>query len=145
MELKSPEFEAGGDIPSKFTCDGNDVSPTLEISNLPDNTNTLALIVDDPDAPGKTWLHWLVYDISPPLSRIEQGDVPGKQGMNDFGKKDYGGPCPPSGRHRYFFRLYALDSELNLQEGASRKDVESAMQGHVLEKTELMGLYQRDK
>jgi hypothetical protein len=144
MQLKSPEFEAGGNIPSKFTCDGDDVSPELEIVDLAENTKTLALIVDDPDAPGKTWLHWLVYDIAP-VSTIEEGDVPGKQGMNDFGKKNYGGPCPPSGRHRYFFRLHALDSELNLQEGASRKDVEREMQGHVLEKAELMGLYQRNK
>jgi len=144
MELKSPEFEAGGNIPSKFTCDGDDLSPALEIANLPENAKTLTLIVDDPDAPGKTWLHWLVYDIAP-VSTIKEGDVPGKQGMNDFGKKDYGGPCPPSGRHRYFFRLFALDNELNLQEGASRKDVENAMQGHVVEKAELMGLYQRSK
>lgn len=142
MELKSSAFEQGGNIPSKFTCDGDDVSPPLEIANVPGDTKTLALVVDDPDAPSKTWLHWLVYDIAP-LSRINEGDVPGKQGMNDFGKKDYGGPCPPSGRHRYFFRLHALDSELNLRDGASRQDVEKAMQGHVLEKAELMGLYER--
>lgn len=142
MELTSPAFEHGGDIPSKFTCDGTDVSPALEIANIPADTKTLALIVDDPDAPSKTWLHWLVYDIAP-ASLIEEDDVPGKQGMNDFGKKDYGGPCPPSGRHRYFFRLHALDSAPNLQEGASRKEVENAMEGHIIEKAELMGLYER--
>jgi len=144
MELTSTAFEQGGSIPAKFTCDGADVSPPLEIAGVPDNTKSLVLIVDDPDAPAKTWLHWLVYDINP-LSKIEQSAVPGKQGMNDFGKKDYGGPCPPSGRHRYFFRLYALDTKLEIQEGASRKEVEKAMEGNVLEKAELMGLYERAK
>lgn len=144
MKLTSPEFEHGGSIPAKFTCDGKDVSPPLEIADAPDDTKTMALIVDDPDAPSKTWLHWLLYDI-PPTARIQEDDIPGKQGMNDFGKKNYGGPCPPSGRHRYFFRLHALDTELNLPDGASRKDVENAMEGHILEKAELMGLYERSK
>jgi Raf kinase inhibitor-like YbhB/YbcL family protein len=144
MKLTSPEFKQGGAIPAKFTCDGADVSPALEIADVPENAKSLVLIVDDPDAPAKTWLHWLVYDISP-LSRIAEGDVPGKQGMNDFGKRDYGGPCPPSGRHRYFFRLFTLDGALDLKEGASRKDVEKAMEGHVLEKAELMGLYERTR
>ena len=144
MKLTSPEFEHGGSIPAKFTCDGKDVSPPLEIADAPDDTKTMALIVDDPDAPSKTWLHWLLYDI-PPTARIQEDDIPGKQGMNDFGKKNYGGPCPPSGRHRYFFRLNALDTELNLPDGASRKDVENAMEGHILEKAELMGLYERSK
>jgi hypothetical protein len=144
MKLNSPDFEYGGKIPSKFTCDGDDVSPTLLIKEIPDNTKTLALIVDDPDAPSGTWLHWLVYDISP-VSEIQEAAVPGKQGMNNFGKKDYGGPCPPSGEHRYFFRLNALDDELNLEEGASRQDVEKAMSGHVLAEAELMGLYERTK
>jgi len=144
MKLTSSEFEHGGSIPAKFTCDGKDVSPPLEIADAPDDTKTMALIVDDPDAPSKTWLHWLLYDI-PPTARIQEDDIPGKQGMNDFGKKNYGGPCPPSGRHRYFFRLHALDTELNLPDGASRKDVENAMEGHILEKAELMGLYERSK
>jgi Raf kinase inhibitor-like YbhB/YbcL family protein len=144
MKLTSPAFKQGGAIPAKFTCDGADVSPPLEIADVPESTKSLVLIVDDPDAPAKTWLHWLVYDIGP-LSRIPEGDVPGKQGMNDFGRKDYGGPCPRSGRHRYFFRLYALDSTLDLKQGASRKDVEKAMEGHVLEKAEMMGLYERTR
>jgi Raf kinase inhibitor-like YbhB/YbcL family protein len=144
MKLTSPAFKQGGAIPVKFTCDGADVSPPLEIADVPESTKSLVLIVDDPDARAKTWLHWLVYDISP-LSRIPEGDVPGKQGTNDFGRKDYGGPCPRSGRHRYFFRLYALDSTLNLKEGVSRKDVEKAMEGHVLERAELTGLYERTR
>jgi Raf kinase inhibitor-like YbhB/YbcL family protein len=144
MKLTSPEFEHCGTIPAKFTCDGEDISPTLEIANAPDGTKTMVLIVDDPDSPSKTWLHWLVYGIAP-ASRIKENQVPGKQGMNDFGKKDYGGPCPHSGRHRYFFRLHALNVELNLPDGASRKDIEDAMQGHILDKTELMGLYERSR
>lgn len=144
MKLTSPAFKQGGAIPAKFTCDGADVSPPLEIADVPESTKSLVLIVDDPDARSSTWLHWLVYNITP-LSRISEGDVRGKQGMNDFGRKDYGGPCPPSGRHRYFFRLYALDSTLDLKEGASRKNVEKAMEGHVLEKAELMGLYERSR
>lgn len=144
MKLTSSAFEHGGTIPTRFTCDGDDVSPPLQIADVPEGTKTLVLVVDDPDAPAGTWLHWLVYDIAP-LSQIQEADVPGKQGTNDFGKKEYGGPCPPSGQHRYFFRLHALDSELNLQEEASREDVEKAMAGHVLEKAELMGLYERSK
>jgi hypothetical protein len=144
MKLASPSFTDGGPIPSKFTCDGEDVSPALEIADVPEQAKTLALIVDDPDAPGKTWLHWLVYDMTR-RAHIPEGGVPGRQGMNDFGKKDYGGPCPPSGQHRYFFRLHALDTELSLQEGASRADVEEAMADHVVAKAELVGLYERSK
>ena len=144
MKLTSPAFKHYGAIPAKFTCDGADLSPALEISDVPESTKSLVLIVDDPDSRSKTWLHWLVYDINP-LSRIPEGGVPGKQGMNDFGKRDYNGPCPHTGRHRYFFRLHALDSTLGLKEGASRKDVEKAMEGHVLERTELLGLYERNR
>lgn len=142
MKLTSPVFEHGRAIPAKFTCDGENVSPPLEIEDAPEKAKTLALIVDDPDAPAGTWLHWLLYDVAL-RSSIGEGEVPGKQGMNDFGRKDYGGPCPPSGQHRYFFRLYALDTELNLPEGASRDEVEKAMADHVLAKAELMGLYER--
>lgn len=142
MELKSPEFENNQFIPKKFTCEGEDVNPALIIENLPEGTKSLALIVDDPDAPMGTWVHWVVYDI-PVTSRIDEDSVPGKQGINDFRKKDYGGPCPPSGTHRYFFKIYALDQELGLPEGITKEDLEKAMQGHILDKAELIGLYKK--
>ncbi len=144
MKLTSPEFENKGSIPSKFTCEGEDVSPELIIDDIPQDAGSLALIVDDPDAPMGTWVHWVVYDM-PAISKIDEGAVPGKQGINDFGKKDYGGPCPPSGRHRYFFKLYALDKELDLDEGIDKKALEKAMDGHILAQAELVGLYQRGK
>ncbi len=142
MRLTSPAFEKGAMIPKKFTCEGEDVNPPLIIEDLPAGTESLALIVDDPDAPRGTWVHWVVYDISK-TNRIEEGSVPGKQGMNDFKKKDYGGPCPPSGTHRYFFKLYALDQNLNLKEGKTKKELEAAMEGHILEKAELLGRYRK--
>lgn len=142
MRLSSPEFEHNQLIPEKFTCDGEDINPTLNIEDIPPETKSLALIVDDPDAPMGTWVHWVVFDI-PVISKIEENSVPGMQGTNDFQKLDYGGPCPPSGTHRYFFKLYALDCKLNLEEGVRKKDVEKAMQGHILAQTELIGLYRR--
>lgn len=142
MRLSSPEFEHNQLIPEKFTCDGEDVNPTLNIEDIPLETKSLALIVDDPDAPMGTWVHWVMFDI-PVISKIGENSIPGIQGTNDFRKLDYGGPCPPSGTHRYFFKLYALDCELNLEEGVSKKDVEEAMQGHILAQTELIGLYRR--
>jgi len=141
MKLTSPDFENNKMIPRKFTCEGADVNPTLVIEDIPAGTKSLALIVDDPDAPG-TWVHWVVYDI-PVVSRIDEDSIPGKQGMNDFRRKDYGGPCPPSGTHRYFFKLYALDKELALGERVDKKALEKAMQGHILDKAELIGLYKR--
>jgi Raf kinase inhibitor-like YbhB/YbcL family protein len=143
MELSSPAFKQNAPIPGKYTCDGTNVNPPLEIKNVPAGAKSLALIVDDPDAPGGVWLHWLVYDIPVTTARIGENSIPGFQGTNDFHKKNYGGPCPPSGTHRYFFRLFALGTALNLREGTGRKDVEKAMEGHVLEKTELMGTYKR--
>ena len=142
MRLTSPEFEHNGMIPERFTCDGEDVNPTLNIEDIPPETKSLALIVDDPDAPMGTWVHWVVFNI-PVTSRIEENSAPGKQGLNDFRKLNYGGPCPPSGTHRYFFKLYALDSELDLEEGVRKEDVETAMQGHILAQAELIGLYRR--
>jgi hypothetical protein len=118
------------------------VSPGLEIAGVPAATKSLALIVDDPDAPSKVWVHWLLYDV-PVLPLIEEGSAPGRQGRNDFGKYRYGGCCPPSGIHRYFFRLYALDRMLGLPERAIRRQVEAAMAGHVLDQAELMGTYSR--
>jgi len=142
MKISSPEFEHNEMIPSQFTCDGEDINPTLIIEDIPPETKSLALIVDDPDAPMGTWVHWVVYDI-PVTKQIQEDSIPSKQGMNDFRKKDYGGPCPPSGTHRYFFKLYALDQELNLEEGLRKKDVENAMEGHILAQAELIGLYKR--
>ncbi len=142
MKLSSPEFKHNDAIPKEFTCDGADVNPALEIEDLPEEANSLALIVDDPDAPGKTWVHWVVYNISV-SPKIAKDSVPGVRGKNDFGKMEYGGPCPPSGTHRYFFKLYALDTELDLPQGTSKKELESAMQGHILDQDELIGLYTR--
>ena len=144
MILKSPDFEHNELIPSKFTCDGNDVNPTLIIQGLPPDTQSLALIVDDPDAPMGTWVHWVVFNI-PVTNQIDEDSIPGTQGMNDFRKLDYGGPCPPSGIHRYFFKLYALDTNLSLEEGIRKDDLERVIEGHILAQTELIGLYSRSK
>ncbi|MCM8827649.1 MAG: YbhB/YbcL family Raf kinase inhibitor-like protein [Candidatus Omnitrophica bacterium] len=143
MQIRSPDFEHNGFIPKKFTCQGEDVNPTLIIEGIPQDTKSLALIVDDPDAPMGTWVHWVVFDIEPTFNKIEENSVPGKQGINDFGKKDYGGPCPPFGTHRYFFKVYALDRKLNLKEGITKKELEKAMQGHILDEAELIGLYKK--
>lgn len=142
MKLTSPEFEKDKFVPTKFTCQGDDVNPALTIEDVPQGAKSLALIVDDPDAPMGIWVHWVVYDI-PVISRIGENSIPGKQGINDFRRKDYGGPCPPSGTHRYFFKIYALDKVLNLKEGCSKKDLEKAMEGHILDKAELIGLYKK--
>ncbi len=144
MRLKSPEFEHNEMIPSKFTCDGIDVNPTLIIEDIPQEAKSLTLIVDDPDAPMGTWVHWVVFNIEV-TTQIDEDSIPGIQGMNDFRKLDYGGPCPPSGTHRYFFRLYALNSELALEEGIRKADLERAMEEHILAQTELIGLYSRSR
>jgi len=142
MKLRSPEFENGEMIPKKFTCEGSDINPALIIEGVPVETKSLALIIDDPDAPGGTWVHWVVYDI-PVVSRIEEDSIPGEQGMNDFGKRDYGGPCPPSGTHRYFFKLYALDAVPVTGGRVDKKSLENAMEGHIIEKAELIGVYKK--
>jgi len=142
MKLTSPSFNHNQMIPKKFTCQGEDISPALQISDLPLGAKSLGLIVDDPDAPGGTWVHWVVFNI-PVMNEIKEKSIPGLQGINDFGKKDYGGPCPPSGTHRYFFKVYALDTQLNLKEGSGKETLESAMKGHILGKGELIGLYKK--
>ena len=142
MKLSSLEFDHEGYIPKKFTCDGEDISPSLMIEDIPEGTKRLALIVDDPDAPMGTWVHWVVFNIHV-NDVIEEGEVPGIQGINDFRKLHYGGPCPPSGTHRYFFKLHALDKKLDLEEGCHKKDLLKAMENHILAETELIGLYQR--
>ena len=142
MKLSSPEFENNKFIPSRLTCEGEDVNPALVIENIHSDAKSLALIMDDPDAPMGTWVHWVVYDI-PVTSRIDEDSIPGKQGINDFRRLNYGGPCPPSGTHRYYFKIYALDKELGLKEGVSKKALEKAMEGHILDKAELVGLYKK--
>jgi len=143
MQLSSHEFGHEDYIPKKFTCQGPDVNPTLNIEDAPEGTKSLALILDDPDAPVGTWVHWVVFNIDPTTAIIDEDTVPGVQGINDFGREAYGGPCPPSGTHRYFFKLYALDAELNLKSGIPKKQLEKAMEGHIIEQVELIGLYQK--
>jgi Raf kinase inhibitor-like YbhB/YbcL family protein len=140
MKLRSSAFNHNEPIPRRHTCQGEDISPELIIEEIPPGTESLVLIVDDPDAPGRTFDHWIVYDI-PVTDRIEEGAVPGTQGINDFGKNRYGGPCPPSGTHRYFFKLYALDEALDLPAGLGKNDLQNAIKGHILDQAELIGLY----
>jgi Raf kinase inhibitor-like YbhB/YbcL family protein len=142
MELRSPEFKNNEFIPKKFTCRGANINPELVISDIPQGTQSLALIFNDPDAASGDWVHWVIFDI-PVASKIEQNSAPGKQGVNDFGEMSYGGPCPPSGTHRYVFRIYALDAMLNLEEGISKADLEKAMAMHILAKAELIGLFKK--
>lgn len=145
LSVTSPAFPHNGMIPPKYTCDGADVNPPLSIGNIPEKTKSLALIVDDPDAPMGTWVHWVVWNIGAGTKEIPENSVPpgAHQGTNDFGKRKYGGPCPPSGTHRYFFKLYALDAALALKAGATKAQVEGAMRSHLLGKAELVGLYRR--
>jgi Raf kinase inhibitor-like YbhB/YbcL family protein len=142
LVITSPVFENKGVIPSKYTCDDENVNPPLNIKGLPERTESLVLIVDDPDAPMGTWDHWIVWNISP-VEKIQENTVPGTEGVNDFRKRSYGGPCPPSGTHRYFFKVYALDTKLGLTPNSRKKDVEKAMKNHILAKGELIGLYSR--
>jgi Raf kinase inhibitor-like YbhB/YbcL family protein len=144
LTVSSPAFENNKLIPAKYTCDGDNVNPPLTIEGVPDGTKSLVLIVDDPDAPMGTWDHWIVWNI-PPTSKIEESTVPGTEGVNDSRKHSYGGPCPPWGTHRYFFKVYALDTKLGLSPNSNKKDVEKAMQDHILAKGELVGLYRRSR
>lgn len=151
LKIESKAFLAGGDIPVRFTCDGENLSPALSWSAPPRETQSLALIADDPDAPVGTFVHWVLYDLPATARELPEG-VPataelatgGRQGTNDFRRMGYGGPCPPPGKpHRYFIRLYALDHRLDLPAGARRQQVDQAMKGHILEQAEVMGRYQR--
>ena len=142
LMIKSSAFANNGSIPTKYTCDGEDVNPPLNIEGIPQETQSLALTVDDPDAPMGTWDHWVVWNISP-SNEIKENTTPGVQGVNDFRKHSYGGPCPPSGTHRYFFKVYALDTKLNLSPNSRKKELEKAMQGHILAKGETIGRYSR--
>ena len=145
LTIASTAFPHNGTIPSVHTCDGADASPPLSIRNVPEGARSLALIVDDPDAPGKTWVHWVAWNLKPDTAEIPSNAVPAGavQGKNDWGKPVYGGPCPPSGTHRYFFKLYALDIPLPLKAGATKAQLEEAMKGHIVEKAERIGLYRR--
>ncbi len=150
IKIESSAFKEGALIPSKYTCDGSNVSPPLKWSEPPSGTKSIVLISDDPDAPAGTWVHWVVYNIPPvvrefpenvpSLKTLENGAV---QGTNDFGRIGYGGPCPPSGTHRYYFKLYALDIVLKLGPGAKKKQIIDAIKGHVLAEGQLMGRYKR--
>ncbi len=146
MQLSSPVFTNNGLIPQRFTCDGEDVNPPLQISQVPTGSKTLVLLVDDPDAPMDVWDHWVVWNIDPQTESIGENSIPtgSAQGMNSSGSRKYMGPCPPSGTHHYHFKLYALDAELNLESSARKSDVETAMKDHMLGWTELIGLYHRN-
>jgi len=142
MQITSPAFQHNVMIPKQYTCQGEDINPPLAIAGIPEGTKTLTLINDDPDAPVGTWDHWIVFNMAP-SAEIRENSAPGTQGRNSWGRNDYGGPCPPSGTHRYFFKLYALDAALNLKEGARKAELEKAMVGHILAKAELIGLYKK--
>ena len=146
MKITSSAFQEGGNIPSKFSCDGADTSPPLQIADVPSGAKSLVLIVDDPDAPSGLFTHWTAWNISPQTSTIAEGSPPkGVQGTNDFGKSGYGGACPPSGTHRYYFKIFALDRELDLPSGARRGQLDAAIKGHIIAQGELMGRYSRKK
>jgi Raf kinase inhibitor-like YbhB/YbcL family protein len=142
MKITSPEFKHNEYIPKKFTCQGQGINPALKIEDLPKESKSLAFIMDDPDAPAGTFIHWVLFDIKP-TSEIKENSIPGKQGSNDSGRNNYCSPCPPFGTHRYFFKVYALDTMLNLAEGISKADLEKAIQGHILASAELIGLYKK--
>ena len=146
MKITSSAFQEGGNIPSKFTCDGSDTSPPLQITGVPSEAKSLVLIADDPDAPSGLFTHWLVWNLPPQTNSIAEGSAPkGVHGTNDFGKPDYKGPCPPPGTHRYSFKIYALDRELDLRGGAKRSQLDAAMKGHVVAQGVLVGRYARKK
>jgi len=146
MRLSSPEFTNMEEIPPRFTCDGDGVSPTLEISDVPEKTESLVLVVDDPDAPRGDFVHWVLFNIDPRIAAIPEGTVPPNsvQAATSAGKRGYVPPCPPSGTHRYFFRLYALNTALDLPDFITADQLMHKVKGHVIESTELVGLYSRD-
>lgn len=156
IKLKTTVFSDGASIPARYTCDGGDISPPLSWSGVPEKAASLALVCDDPDAPMGTWTHWLVYNLEPTVASLPEGlpasdDLalpnakPAIQGKNDFGKPGYGGPCPPSGTHRYVFRLYALDAPLKLVAGATKAQLMGEIKGHVVAEGRLIGKYSRQK
>jgi Raf kinase inhibitor-like YbhB/YbcL family protein len=142
LAVSSPAFENDGDIPNKYTCDGDEINPPLRIDNIPEEAKSLALIVEDPDAPKGVFDHWLVWNIEP-TGDIAEDSVPGTVGANSFGDTAYGGPCPPSGTHRYYFRVFALDTHLNLDAGADKKALEQTMHPQIIAEGVLMGRYKK--
>ncbi len=145
LKISSPAFENNKSIPKKYTCDGANVNPPLKIESVPQEAKSLALIFDDKDAPRGTYVHWILWDINPAIQEIKESTVPegALQGMNDFKKNHYGGPCPPSRGHRYVFKVYALDVRLNLDPKSTKADLEKAMEGHVIGRGDLMGVFKR--
>ncbi|UCD03462.1 MAG: YbhB/YbcL family Raf kinase inhibitor-like protein [Candidatus Aenigmatarchaeota archaeon] len=145
LRLTSPAFTDNSMIPAKFTCQGEDVNPQLDIGGAPGDVRSFVLIMDDPDAPMGTWDHWVVFNIPPETTTIQENSVPAGavQGRNSWGNSEWGGPCPPSGVHRYVFKLYALDSRLELDHSATKADVENAMKAHILSEATLTGMYQK--
>jgi len=150
IKVSSAAFEEGGMIPAKYTCDEDDISPPLVWDSIPEGTKTLAFICDDPDAPMGTWVHWILFNLPVDISELPENVPPerelesgAKQGTNDFGRIGYGGPCPPGGTHRYYFKLYALDAVLDLEAGARKPQLLEAMEGHILAEGQLMGRYSR--
>ena len=152
LKVTSTAFQEDGMIPPKYTADGEDMSPPLAWEGLPEKTKSVAIIVDDPDAPMGTWVHWLIWNIPPAMTSLPENMPPDdrlpngmRQGTTDFGRTGYGGPAPPSGTHRYYFRVYALDTMLDLPPGAVRQELEKAMKGHILAEGQLMGKYSRKR
>lgn len=143
LAVSSPAFAEGEQIPQQYTCDGENINPPLKIENLPEDTETLAIIIEDPDAPNGTFDHWVVWNVNPYLEHVNEHVTPGVEGKNSFGKHHYGGPCPPDGEHRYFFRIYALNESLDLDPESGKKELLNAMKGKVLASGELMGRYKR--
>ena len=144
LDVTSSAFSHRNNIPSKYTCDGENVNPPLHIKNIPKECKSMAIIVDDPDAPVGVWDHWIVWDIKP-QKKIKEDSVPGTEGINSFQKHEYSGPCPPSGLHHYYFKVYALDRELKLGAFAKKKDLERAMEDHILAAGGIIATYQRKK
>ena len=145
MKITSSVFGHNTLVPSKYTCEGQNINPPLSIKDIPADTKSLVLIVDDPDAPTKTWTHWTVWNISPDTAEIAENSIPGGcvEGTTSFGRTGYGGPCPPSGTHRYFFKIFALNKLLNLPHGAYLANLTAAMENHIIDKDEFIGLYKK--
>lgn len=145
MKITSPDFSHGKPIPEQFSCDSTDLSPSLAIEGVPAGAKSLALIMDDPDAPAGVWVHWVIWNIDPSTREIARGSLPpgAELGLNSWKRRSYNGPCPPAGTHRYFFRLYALKERLNLPQSSTRKDLDHAMEGKIIAQSELVGVYSR--
>jgi Raf kinase inhibitor-like YbhB/YbcL family protein len=143
LQIKSSAFENNQSIPKKYSCHGQEINPPLTVEGVPEEAKSLALIVDDPDAPSGTFVHWIVWNIPASTKKIEENSVPGIEGLNSAMERGYTGMCPPYGTHRYFFKIYALDGNLDLSINSTKKDLEKAMDGHVLAKGELVGLFSK--